>query len=53
MMTKLVQFIIGFVALYLIFTYLVPMLSGIIHIVVVIVLVLVAIIWLLRLANIT
>lgn len=50
-MSKLIEILIAVVVFFLIFTYLLPMLTGIVHTVAVIVLVIAAIVWLLRLIG--
>lgn len=50
-MNTLIQVLVAVVCFFLIFTYLLPMLSGIVHAVALIIVVVVAIIWLLNLAG--
>lgn len=50
-MNTLIQILVGVVVFFLIFTYLLPMLTGIVHAVALIVVVMIAIIWLLGLAG--
>ena len=52
-MSTLVQILIGAVCFFLIFTYLLPMLTGIVHAIALIVVVVVGIIWLLQLAGVS
>lgn len=51
MLNKLIELVIAAVAFYLIFQFVLPLLSGIIHTIAVIIVAVAAIVWLLRFAG--